>query len=326
MLHQLSCGEVVTQFQRLYKILAPDVDSVAIARDLWLEWEKTGNTPPNINEIAKDYAQHENGFFYELVRLAEKMHQGNLPIQYCQFTLDRYNAYAITTKDCYIVLIDDVFFQLLYFICNILVFDAAGGIEDPAEKEQAKKFIAEIMQVNYFSRKRIDFSEEGIQHVLLKRDYELAEFANYFFHACKAFIIAHEIGHHVLGHARGTTKRVFALHTKEVTVEVDERAIADEYEADHYGYKLFGVLSNTNDDTVYYAWCKFKFNFAPAFLFDLFNAFDRLQEKRANKVIEYTGHPHPVSRQQALQEQFSIEMNDPLYLSLKESLAFYLGA
>lgn len=326
MLYKLSCEEVILQFQRMYKILAPDMDSVAIARELWQEWEKTGNTPPNINEIAKDYAQHENGFFYELVKLAEKMHQGNLPIQYCQFTLDRYNAYAISVKDGYIVLIDDVFFQILYFICNILVFDAAGAIEDPAEREQARKFMTEIINVNYFNRKRIDFSEEGIQHVLLKRDYELAEFANYFFHACKAFIIGHEIGHHVLNHSRGVVMKVFALNGKEVAVEVDERAISDEYEADHYGYKLFDVLSNTNDDSVYYAWCKFRFSFAPLFLFDLFNYIDRLQEKKDNNAMEYTGHPHPISRQQALQAQFSIDAADPLYLSLKESLVFYLGA
>jgi hypothetical protein len=324
MIHKQSCAEAILGFQRKHKILTPDADSVAIARELWLEWEKTGNAPPDINNIAKDYAKHENGFFYELVKLAEKIENAPLNIHYCQFTLDRYNAYACSAKDGYIILIDDVYFQILYFLCNIFVFDAMDIVRED-EKEQVKTFVEEIIRVNYFNRQRVDFSRQGIHHVLLKRDYELAEFANYFFHALKAFIISHEIGHHVLKHTSGTVTKVFAVNNNSVTVEVDERKLANEFEADSYGYKLFDVLSNTNDDSVYYAWCKYKFSFAPVFLFRLFNSLDRIYEKVKNKPIVYAEHPHPVERIRSLEDKYSIETNDPLYLALNESLQYYLG-
>lgn len=325
MLHKQNCRDVIVHFEQLYTLFAPDEDSVTVARELWQEWEKTGNTPPAINEIARDYAKHENGFFYELVKVAEKMEHADLNIHCCQFPMDHYNAYAFSAKDGYIILVDVIFLQILFFLCNILVFDAMGAITDPEERAQAKQFVAEIIHVNYFKRQRVDFSQQSIHHRLLGRNYELTEFSNYVFHSLKAFIIAHEIGHHVLKHTRGVTTRIFAANGNSVAVEVDERAIACEFEADSYGYKLFDVLSNTNDDSVYYAWCKYKFNFAPVFLFDLFGYLDRMQEQVKHETVLCHAHPPPAERIKALQVQYPIDDKEPLYVALKESLEYYLG-
>lgn len=324
MLFDKSAAEVIADFRKRYEAIAPGVDSVAVTRNLWESWEKSGVTPPDITAIAADYAKHENGFFYEIVRLAEKAAGKQFNIHLCQFSLDRYNAYAFSASDGYIVLADDVFFQILYFLCNIIVFDAMGVIEDDSERIQLKALAARIIHTNYLSRERIDFSEEPLLHELLKKDYEIAEFANYFFSAFKAFIIAHEIGHHVLGHTMGTTRKVFAVMNKTIEAEVDLRSHSMEYEADSYGYNLFHTLCHTTDDSVYYAFCKYRFVFAPLLLFHLFDRLDRLVEWQENITITYTEHPHPRLREQTLTEKFEILTDDPLYLSLKSSLDYYL--
>lgn len=291
-----SCDDIIRHFSKEYKTIAPDEDSVAVTRDLWEDWQRSGITPPDIEGIAGEYSRHENGFFYELVQLAEKKAGEKLNIHFCQFTLDRYNAYAFTASDGYIVLIDDVFFQVLYFLCNILVFDAMGVLTNPVEKEQAKEFIQRIIRVNYLNRKRIDFSSEQQIISMLKKDYELTEFANYFFHAAKAFIIAHEIGHHVLGHTAGTIRRVFTARNTTIEADVDIRALNMEYEADSYGYQLFDTLSQTVDNSVYYAYCKYKFPFAPILLFGLFAKLDQAEEKEKKVSFAYNEHPHPHDR------------------------------
>ena len=325
MLHKRNVKEVISDFHRQYSIIMPDADSVAVARDIWQDWKLSGNAPPDIDAIAKDYSLHENGFFYELVAVAEKMEGINLGIHHCQFSLDRYNAYAFTATDGYIILVDDIFFQILYFLIHILLFDAQGAIEDPDEIRQAKAFVQEIVSVNYIQRRRIDFSRQSIFHTLVKRDYELAEFANYLFHSIKAFILSHEIGHHVLRHTTGKYKKIFAANGHTMEMEVDQRRIECEFEADSYGYRLFNALSDTTDETVFYAWCKYKFPFAPLLLFDIFRSLDDVQASLQGKLLAYTTHPHPDKRIKALTAGYAIYDEDPLYLLLKESLGRYLS-
>jgi hypothetical protein len=325
MLFNRPSSEVIAEFRKRFEAIAPGTDSITVARDLWESWEKSGVTPPDLNTIAADYAKHENGFFYEIVRLAERTGGKQLNIHLCQFSLDQYNAYAFTASDGYIVLADDVLFQILYFLCNIIVFDAMGLIKEEEERAALKTLAARIIHTNYLSRERIDFSKEPLLHDLLKKDYEIAEFANYFFSAFKAFIIAHEIGHHILGHTTGSTRKIFSVMNKTVEAEVDLRSLSMEYDADSYGYNLFHTLCHTTDDSVYYAFCKYRFVFAPFLLFQLFDRLDRLVEQQENSTITYTDHPHPLDRAAALEKQFVTDLQDDLYLSFKKSISYFLG-
>jgi hypothetical protein len=323
MFQNKSCDELIRLFRERLKIIAPDEDSVIVTRDLWKEWSKSGIAPPDIEAIANTYAQHENGFFYELVKLAESQAGHELVIHFCQFTSNRYNAHALTAADGYIIFVDDVFFQVLFFLCNILVFDAHGALSDPTEREHTRQFFQRIIQTNYINRERIDFSQETRIIDVMKKDYELAEFANYFFHSIKAFIIAHEIGHHVLGHTRGAVSRVFSVSNTIIEAEVDNRQLEMEYDADKYGYVLFTTLSHTVDESVYYAYCKYRFPFAPVLLFDLFNKLEEIPLREGEHLSD--DHPKPADRAKALKATYAIDLDDPLYLALKDSLNYFFA-
>ena len=314
---------VITAYQKQYRVLAPDDDSVQLTKAVWSHWEKAGVTPPDIDAIAQEHSRFENGFFYDIVSVAERLAGKELPIQYCAFCLDSYNFYAFSADDGYIILVDDSFFQLLFFLSNILIFQAQGLIQ-PAEEEAIRQLTTEVITNNYFNRRQFDFTQDSLFSSLLKRDYELTEFANYFFHALKVFIISHEIGHHILGHTIAKVKRVFGSNDTFEAIYVDERSIACEYEADKYGYQLFHEVSTTVDASISYAYCQYKFEFAPLFLFDLFAYLDNLKTVSLSKAVTYKTHPAPQKRIASLQKAFPIDNEDPLYLSLKESMATIL--
>lgn len=318
-----SYKEAIADFQQQYRIMWPDHDSLAVARELWQEWEKSGIAPPDIDEIAKEHAKHENGFFYELAGLAEKMEGRELNIHGCQFVMNKYNAHALTARDGYIVLTDDRLFQMIFFLCNIIFFDYWGLIETQEEKAQAKEFIKETVVDNYFMRKGIEYGGMNIFQKLLSKNYEAAEFANYLFHSLKAFVISHEIGHHVHRHVKGTETKNFSGNGAVLAVKLDFRAIEDEFEADKYGYKLFRHLVNTKDGTLKYAACLFDLPFAPLLLFDIAGQLELWQQRLFGPSSIDDDHPHPNERIKALVMEYNIDENDPLYMGLKKSLDYY---
>jgi hypothetical protein len=312
--------DTIRVYRKIYEILAPDGDSVSLAKDVWEEWEKAGTPPPDVDEIALNHAKHENGFFYDIVTIAERVEQRPLGIHYCAFCVDDYNFKAVSTADGYIVLVDDIFFQLLFFVITILMFDANGLIEED-ELPAVKRLLKDMITSNYFNNRRYDFSQDTVIPNLLKKDYEVTEFANYFFHSVKAYIIAHEIGHHVLGHTSAPVTKTYNMNGQRLEVEVDSRSVQQEFEADNYGYKLFTEVSNTVDESISYAYCKFKFDFAPLFLFGLFNQLEKITEAYTGTVNTYATYPSPQARIDALNRSFSINNEDPIYRALLESLA-----
>lgn len=311
--------DTIDEYQFYYKMLSPDNKSVAIAEDLWNEWKKSGQIPPDISGIATDYAKWENGFFYDMVTLARRMENKDLSIHYCAFCLDQYNFYAVTAKDGYIVLVDDYFFQLLFVLSTILMSYAQGWVAE-YEQEKVQKLTREIIINNYFNRQRFKFEQDTIFAELLSRDYDNAEFSNYFFSGLKAFILAHEFGHHILEHKKGIVNRTFSMLENQQTIEVDERSISDEFAADIYGYRLFEQVSDTVDESIYYAFCGYKFKFAPLFLFDLFEKLDQATEKYYGITKTYNTHPHPRRRYDNLMSVFDIDAQDQLYIQMKEAM------
>lgn len=311
--------ETIQDYQSQYRFMAPDNASIDRAQSLWEAWEKSGIEAPNVQQIADTSLQWEIGFFKDLVTITEWMEGKELNIQYCAFCLDKYNFYAVSAKDGYVVLVDDYFFQFLYILITVLIFHAQGLVE-PHEEAELRILVRKMILNNYFKRRRFNFAEDNIAQRLLVRDYEIAEFANYFFHSLKIFILSHEIGHHVLGHTKGTMTKTMVSSTKKATIEVDRREIIDEFEADNYGYRLFDKVSNTIDERIVHAFCQFKFDFAPLFLFDLFERLDEMSEVLTGQKNSYTTHPPPIKRQSSLQRAFDIPIDDPLHAELKKSL------
>jgi hypothetical protein len=317
--------EALLDFRTKYDIIAPTSTAMNIAKDLWTEWERSGIERPDINLIAGEHDKHENGFFYELIKLGEKIENKELNIHGCLFVLDEYNAHALTAKDGYIILIDDRLFQFFFFICNVIVFDSMDVIENKEEREEIKKFVDELVVSNYINREKIDIDKVGVILQLMKKDYEMAEFSNYLFHSLKAFVIAHEMAHHILKHTTGIQLKSFSGNGKNVTVAVDTRSIECEFEADKYAYKLFDRLLNTTDDSVYYAFCRHKFYYAPLFLFEIFLHLDRLWEKIKKQPVLYRQHPHPRERINALVKEYQLDESDEMYVYFKNSLSYFLS-
>ena len=68
------------------------------------------------------------------------------------------------------------------------MLDAQGSIEEE-EEDRIRSLIIELVTNSYFNRNRFRFDEDSLILDLLKPDYELTEFSNYFFSALKAFIM-----------------------------------------------------------------------------------------------------------------------------------------
>lgn len=313
-------SDIIAYYNSVYRILRPDQHAVSLTKNIWGKWEKSGEIPPDIESIAVDNAKFDSGLFYDIVTIAERLEQKELNVHYCPFCLDSYNFYAFSAADGYIVLVDDYFFQMLFFLSLLFIYDSVGGLSK-SEKSEVKTVVNEIVLNNYFKRKRFDFEKQGLIVKLLERDLEISEFVNYFYNCLKIFILSHEIGHHVLGHTNGKITRTFGIIENSSTIEVDSRDIANEFDADKYGFKLFDKIIKTVDEKIYYAFCKYQFDYAPLFLFDLFEKLDNLSESIDSKTVSYETHPHPHERKKALMKSYKIDNKAPLYLDLKKSIA-----
>ncbi len=312
-------SEIINYYKSLNKVMMPTQNSVSISREVWKNWESKGIEPPDIHEISQNNYRFELGFFHELVEIVENHEAKKYNIWYCAYCLNTYNFYAISGSDGYVVLVDDYFFQMLFFLCLIFSYDVADLIYDH-ERDEIKIMVNHIVKNNYIYKRKFDFEKQNKLKELLERDYEISEFANYFFNSLKIFILSHEIGHHILGHTRGFSTEKFMSQGRQIELEVDKRSILDEYEADNYGYKIFEKISKTSDAKYYYTFCKYRFDYAPLFMFDLFEKLDSFYEKFTQKPISYRSHPQPRSRFLKIKEDYNLDINIPMYQDFKKSL------
>jgi hypothetical protein len=315
--------DIKQDYERLYHILIPSQESVGLAKELWNDWEKSGITRPNVDDIAANTLKSDKQFFNEIVKIASKIAKKNLNIEYCPFILDNYNLAAFSADDGYLVLIDESFFAIMFYLTIVFMFDAYNLISDN-EREIVQSFINDMID-SYFNYKPFYVSKsfyhsKNITQSILKRDYEIAEFAVYFEQSMRIFMIAHEISHHILGHTKGKEKKNLTRNGENVEVETDKRDKLCEFEADAYAYKIFLEVLNTTDNSIDKAYCKYRFEFAPLFLFDLLETLDRKKELAENKIINYISHPSPKERKENLLEHYKIEDPSFLYENFREVL------
>lgn len=299
-----------------FKYLAPSKESIELIKQLWVSWEDNGTSKPDIEQIVKDNYKYEDSYFKEIISIACRML--NIPkesvrIEQVSFILDSYNLYASHAKDGYLVIVDETFFSMLYSITNILMFSAYNLI-DPSEEDVFKRFFQQLTS-EYIERKSfVPFHKKEIDEIgtLLNRSYEVTEFAVYLFNSFKTFMLAHEIGHCLLGHSNGRINKMFYNRTEKVMIPIDRRSHLHEYQADIFGYRLFKTVMDTTDNTIDVAYLKYRFEFAPLLLFDIFTYLDR----RSNHEHYSTTHPAPIKRKSNLITQFRINQDDLLYQNL----------
>jgi len=193
------------------------------------------------------------------------------------------------------------------------MFDVYNPVQNE-EQDRVVSFVNNIIN-NYVKHTKFDARDDNITRLLTKNDYETTEFATYFFQSIKIFIIAHEISHHILGHTKGAIRKNMVINGVKVEIETDKRDKHCEFDADELGYKIFLEVMNTTDNSIDVAYCKYRFEFAPLFLFDLFDRLDTLNGMQAKNYIT---HPTPTERKQSLLKRCDIEDSDPLYEDLFE--------
>ena len=307
-----------------YLHLGPSSESIKLAEDVWEKWIEAGETKPNISNIAKNTINHENAYFQEIVSIAysiANIPKGALRIEQAPFILDSYDLYASRALDGYLVIVDETFFKMLFSLINILMFSAYNFIEESEEESYRnlfKRLINEYIELKRFT----PFKSKEMPEIqsLLQKDYETAEFTTYLFNSLKTFMLAHEIGHCLLKHTDETIKKSFRSEDKEVILDIDKRSYKHEFEADIFGYNLFRKVMDTTDDSIDKAYLKYRFEFAPLFLFDIFEQIDKLTESINHTKIESRTHPSPKNRKLNLMNYFQLQETDILYQNLKSVL------
>jgi len=300
-------NDIKQEYYNHYQYLTPNISKINVVKKLWSEYNKTGFSSPDIDTIMVNSIKINEAFFQEIVKIASKFSGKNIQIEYCAFILNDYNLCARSAADGYLVIIDEFYLGMLYTLANIFKFEANNYIK----KDEFNHYAHLVQDVVVDYLKHIEKKDKITQ--LQARDYETAEFAVYLYNAFKIFMFAHEISHHILGHTKGIIKKQFSMNERNCKIEIDRIDYNDEFEADTYGYKIFLEVMNTVDDSINYAYCKYRYEYAPLFLFDIFDKIDRLKEGKEGMKIKYTSHPPPMDRKVNLLKQYQISNSSILY-------------
>lgn len=290
--------DFLARYRRDYDLLYPDRDSLQTTNSLWEKWDPTGANRPDVAAIHRECKNMEERFFYELVEFVSEGEGRELRVFYFPFCVNNYNLSAFTAQDGYIVLVDEIFFGMLFMVSVLMSLDAFGHVND-GEVNNIRAAMQRVVEERYFGRRPFLMREADFIYRLMERDYESVEIGNYLFQSFKAFTMLHEIGHHVHGHTIGTRQLNAHSGPHEVSIEVDERLQAAEFEADVFGYRHFADLLKSHDNSRQ-TFFKYTFEFAPVLFFDICLRLDRYWEAKTGNTKVYTRHPHPAERVAAL--------------------------
>lgn len=314
--------EIKSTYSASYKCLTPCIESVGLAERLWANWAQSNISKPNIKQITKDIIQYQNSFFNEIVLMGCRMMNipyNSIKIEQAIYLLDSYNLTSYKANDGYMVIIDDTFLTMLYNISNLLMFEVNNLIqehEEPIFKSIFKQLVLEYIELKAF-KPNLKKETSKIE-TLMCRSYDVTEYAAYLYHSLKIFLIAHEVGHCLFKHSEQHALRMDyndVLNNSNYGHNVDYQ---NEYDADIFGYKLFMQIMNTHDNTIEATYLKYRYEYAPLLLFDLF---DCIKEIVATRVNEKT-HPSPKARKLNLLEHFQINEHDLLYQNLVHAIKY----
>ena len=314
--------EYLLDWIKYYNVLIVTNKSRESASEIWDNWEKDGVKRPDIDSIADNISNSDNLFFKELTSISSEIINRELNISYLAFITLGYDFAAVTAADGYIVLVDDAFFSLTFFIICAAYTIAQTEISE-ATKELIRREIREVAVIGYKEKEFITFNDMPNLFQLLGEGYNNAEASNYLFNSVRIFILGHEIGHHVFEHENGSEHVRYAIGGREIDFKIDKRSWADEFEADDFGYQVFlGALDTTKERPQTYL--EFRFPFAPLVFFEICDRIDWM--KKAQKVRNSSTHPSFEQRKETLVKKYSIDTQDPLYLEIEKALDFLLDS
>jgi hypothetical protein len=289
-------------YSELYTVLKPNSLSIQEASEIWDKWETEDLKRPNIEKIADD-DDFQINFFNEIVGfIFGKNHE---KIIYLPFLLKDYNYHAFTASDGYIVLCDEKFDQLLFFIITICTFLADNNY-NRNEKHKIENYLRNGIKRYYIHHEDIELLNDNYFDEIIKSSYEISEKAIYLLNAIFAFMFCHELGHHVLGHTHSKEKQIIKMKNEEYSYEVDMVSLLDEYAADDYAFDIFKKLLNVDKDR-YFTFFKYRFEYAPLLFFDICSSLDKLSAIINGQKIHYTKHPNPHKRRNKLRDTKIIE-------------------
>ncbi len=308
-------SELLATYQKRYRKLRATSASVKMTSKLWDTWEKGGMERPKIEEVVAGIPEREKRFFQELViqcaRFAEKP-EG--VIEQCALELYDYNFRKISATDGCIILTDEAFERML-FVLALGSLHIARETAPKAELQELKHWLRTVVQDWFLGLKEFPIPTGGMER-FLAGDYETSEMGVFLFNAMHAFCLAHEIGHHALGHTSSETLFMLPSERFAHEIEVDAQSHEEEFLADDYARRVYANLHLIKDgrNPLCFVWW---YEFAPLLLMDIFAL---IEEARGGNMNSQT-HPPPNERKEKLLSLGDLQRSDPLYLDLREAVS-----
>lgn len=313
----------IEEWQKVYAHkLNPTTKSEDVARK-WLQ-SQDANAFTNSEEIIKNSRNFEQDFFQDIVSMANESIGGKQPAinpVYINAALNDYNYCAFSASNGLVVLGDDYFSRIFFFLSLIFLLDTQNQLSEQ-EQLSLRRFVHDFIYTDFINQRKFNFSDDPQSVQLLHKDPEVVEMANYFFYNILAFIFCHELGHHFLGHTQNSTfKQVGPDDTNQV--EIDLHSHEDEFMADQWGCDLFLKIIYTVDPKYQYAFFKYYYPYTPVVLFSLFEHLDNWRLAAGSK-INYYSHPPPDKRKTALETRFDLNADYPLCNDILTSMDWFM--
>lgn len=269
--------------------------------DTWQEWENQGiSRPKDTIDTASAPFERYRAYFDDIITASE-IPLNSKEIYFALVRLKSLNAYASTLPNNDKVIVFDE--NLISFSTAFIVAAMVAVYSNPSEKEILiiEQFILDTIEDFYISQqtdtKKQQYSDAFIS--IIKKDYKLTEIGSYFSMAFTVFIICHELSHHILGHT--TEKCMYAINTNNTTTDLplNNPSQKEEFDADHYGYKLFLELIE-KADIVETAKLSQVFNRAPLLFFEIVNVTEHFGHQYGHPQTLSNSHPTPLKRKKHL--------------------------
>ncbi|TAN68129.1 MAG: hypothetical protein EPN17_09815 [Methylobacter sp.] len=217
--------------------------AVRLANAAWDSWEKQGvSRGKDTDDVIHQPHLIFKKYYLDIVK-ANNLKNKN--VHFCLARTKELNAYANTTKNGdYVVVFDS---ELYTFINDVIITCIVCVYSHPSDDEVDFYFshVYDLfLQFKGFTIKKSS-EEQGDDFVkIITKDYDLTMLGSYCGAAIYAFIICHELGHHILGHTKkGKVKKAIFSENTEVSIGFNKTSIEEEFEADEIGFHLYTNIS-----------------------------------------------------------------------------------
>lgn len=308
-----STAELRAWYERNFRRLGTNAGSRIVTDGLWKAWEEQGIARPDLDAVTHSIRARQDRFFREVVThcglFAERP---NGVVSHCPLVLYDYNFRKITSSNGCLVLTDEAFERLL-FVLSVGMMQLLIGDPSTADRERISEWLRTITRRWFIDME--EFSMPSGLGEILAGSYQATELGTYLFNGMYAFALAHEVGHHALGHGRGSTTLNVSPRDGGEGVPVDAQSHAEELEADLYALRVYMRLREIKDgaNPLCFVWW---FKFAPLVLFDICEVLEQARE-----IVRAAGtHPSPDVRRSALLRVDTLDSDLDLYRDLSVEL------